>query len=151
MIPDAADSIAADAAFDAAVESRAADAAAATDVDVRRRLGDLGIVGPAAIHLMATSETDLRTVAAEVLGDEYTDGAWDALLRTWSSSAFAGRNELLRRSRSMPPPSSLVAPAVLGIPPKRDRPAPHPFLLWSQGCQGFHRRDASSGFGRANK
>ena len=41
---DAADSIAADAAFDAAAESRAADAASAADVDVRRRLGDLVVV-----------------------------------------------------------------------------------------------------------
>ena len=111
---DAADSIAADAAYEAAAESRAADRDAA-DLDVYHRLRDMGIVGPAAIHLMATSEADLYTVAAEVFGDDSEDGAWNALLRTWSSVAFAGRNELLRRSRSLAPPPPLVVAPVIDV------------------------------------
>ena len=122
---DEADSIAANAVYDAAVEMHAADvaafdaalaadAAAAAVLAVRRRLDDIGVVGPAATFLLASSEDDLRSVATEVLGDGFTAAAWNALLLTWSASEFAGRRELLQRCRSLPSASALGIPVVGG-------------------------------------
>ena len=68
------------AVFDAAL---AADAVAAAMLGVRHRLDSMGVVGPLATNLMASSVDDLRSVATEVLGDGYTAAAWDALLLTY--------------------------------------------------------------------
>ena len=98
---DRADSLAADDAFDAAVESQilmAADAAVADAeavVFVRGRLVECGIVGPAATFLMATSMADLRAVAVEVFGDDFTELQWTVLHRMWVDAEFGGCREVL--------------------------------------------------------
>ena len=114
---DAADTLAADMAFEAALDHRDAVAMTAAEADVRRRLTGMGIIGPASIHLMAKSEFILRLVAVEVLGPDYADTAWFALLRVWSSSSFDGRSEISRRSRALPSTSSpLASVMVCGLP-----------------------------------
>ena len=117
---DDADSVAANAVYDAAVEMHAdvaafdaalaADAAAAALLAVRRRLDDIGVVGPAATFLLASSVDDLRLVATAVLGDGFH---WCLLV----ASEFAGRRELLQRSRSLPSASALGILVVGGAPP----------------------------------
>ena len=87
------------AAVDAAVADAIATAAAMATV--RRCLDDLGVMVPAATHLLASNAAELRSVAAEVLGVDYIAALWDALLSTWADAGFAGRRELLQRSRSL--------------------------------------------------
>ena len=71
--------LAADVAFDAAVDSpiQLAEGADAADVAallfVRERLTACGVNGPAATYLTATSIPDLRAVGAEVLGDDLSE------------------------------------------------------------------------------
>ena len=88
----------------------AADVAAAWDADVaaaaamaavRRRLDDIGVIGPAATFLLASTVADLRLVAAVVLGVDFTDASWNALHLTWIEAEFAGRRVPLQRSRSL--------------------------------------------------
>ena len=42
---------------------------AVDDVDVLRRLHDLGVAGAASISLIASTEPGLRSAAAEILGE----------------------------------------------------------------------------------
>ena len=85
-----ADSLAADDAFDAAVDSQiqnahnAAAADAAAVVFVRGRLTACGVIGPAAT-------SDLRMVAEEVLGDGFTDLQWTVLHRMWKCGPLGVR------------------------------------------------------------
>ena len=91
------------------------------DADVQRRLRELGIVGPAAVHLLATSEAGLRSAAAEILGDGFGNHAWFALLRVWQSSAYQVRQWMQQRGRQLaadpPPPPSSSAAATDAPPP----------------------------------
>ena len=118
-----ADSCAADDAFDAAVETqiqRAADDAAAAELHVRDRLVACGVVGHAAMSLMASSIDELRLVAFEVLGNDISDLHWTVLRRLWSDAMLPGRREVLEKTRTFfdanghpvftPPPPTNVAP-----------------------------------------
>ena len=117
-----ADSDAANDAFDAAVVSQSL-AADAADVFVRGRLVECGIVGDAATSLMATSIADLRAVAVEVLGGEFSELQWAALHRIWIDAEFGGRREVLDVTRSLfnadgspivrVAPPDVVGPAVV--------------------------------------
>ena len=89
-----------------------ADHRCAADADVQRRLRELGIVGPAAILFIASSEAGLRSVAAEIIGDGFGNDAWFALLRAWQSSTYQGRQWLLQRGREL-----AAVPARFIIPP----------------------------------
>ena len=138
------------AAFNAALDGNLA--AAAAMVTVRRRLDDLVVIGPAATFLLASTVADLRLVAAEVLGVDFTEALWNALHQTWSEAEFAGRRELLQRCRSLPSASALGIPVVGGAPPifnvnglvtdlggqlSVSVPAPTPrlFSLWVPQCR----------------
>ena len=128
---DEADTVAADAAYDAAVESHhvqlastaalaaartaAADASVAMAV-VRRRLDDVGVIGPAATFLMASSAADVRLVATEVLGPDFTDASWTALHQIWTASEFAGRRELVQRSRALHSAPAVGIPVIMVAP-----------------------------------
>ena len=85
-----ATSPAGDDAPDAAVDSLIMSAAEAAVVDaaaavfVRGRLNACGVIGHAATSLMASTIADLRMVAAEVLGDGFTEVQWAVLHRTWT-------------------------------------------------------------------
>ena len=102
------------------------------DADVLRRLCELGIVSPAAVHLLATSEAGLRSAAAGILGDGFGNHAWFALLRVWQSSAYQGRQWMQQRGRQLaagpPPPANRLLrpsggpwfdfpPPLVGAPP----------------------------------
>ena len=76
------------ASIEMALASTAAAHRYAADADSQRRLRELGIVDPAAIHLIASSEAGLRSAAAEILGDGFGNDAWSALLRAWQASTY---------------------------------------------------------------
>ena len=104
---DRADSIAADDALAAAVDThvqRAADEAAAdaaAETVVRAHLSAAGITDDAAMMLMATYVADLRLVALEVFGDSVPDRQWEVLHRLWSNSALLGRKAVLEKTRTL--------------------------------------------------
>ena len=107
------------ASIEIALASIAAGHRSVADADVQRRLRELGIVGPAAIHLIATSEAGLRSAAAEILGDGFGNDAWFALLRLWQSSTYQGRQWLQQRGRELaagPPPVAGPPPLVVEDP-----------------------------------
>ena len=130
---DRADSIAADDALAAAVDThvqRAADEAAAdaaAETVVRAHLCAAGITDDAAMMLMATSVADLRLVALEIFGDSVPDRQWEVLHRLWSNSAFLGRLAVLEKTRTLfdsngyplscPAVAVPAVPAAPNIPP----------------------------------
>ena len=104
----------------ASIESQAATAIA----DVRLKLHALGTADAVSILYFAATEDELRIAAPEVLGNDFGNAAWFALLHVWRASLFKGRLWLESRGDSLvapPPPPVPVASAALSrlaFPPR---------------------------------
>ena len=108
--PDAIDGL-----LNAAFDAGSADAADATaEANVVGRMQVMGICGASAITLIASSRAELVGIAAEVLGDDYSEAAWAALCRVWAASSFPGQREIADLSRRLLP-SSAIPPVNGGI------------------------------------
>lgn len=102
--------------------------------DVLRRLRELGIIDAQSIACLAADEVGLRRAAAEILGDQFGNGAWFALLAVWRRSLACGNKwALTAATRHAVAPTSLgssvvdhrrpVAPAAV-LRPVADIPLP---------------------------
>ena len=94
---------------------------------VRRRLVVLGIDDLASIMHLAGSIEELRSVAPEIRGGGFGNGAWFALVSVWGSSSVLGRQVVQQRGLRHADPLPPVPPAAVVVP-AAPRPA-FPLLL----------------------
>ena len=91
--------------------------------EVRRQLVECGIDDDASILHLASSEAELRTVAPEVLGPNFGNEAWFALVHVWRASSFQGRRWVDAQCVRLAAPPTPRPPAECEQPPSADAPS----------------------------